>query len=339
LNSPAAVPRLFLPLRFCALLPYAAAAAGFGLAPTQALLLGCVLELMFPAGTKALHLAMRHLCLWATLLFLLPDAFPLWLAPLTIILVATTHRWWLQRPRLAALWVVVLALPAMVDMLKRLEPETEVAAAAARNPWLEQGAHTDFGTLAHLQLPGSGAPMDLVIPTRLQPWPLQADQASRLRSGGLVLLALLLTLALIRRRSPRWIPLYLAPVLLTWLLTMPRTSLQIWIPASDGSWHLLNLDLATRAELREADAGGLDLRPSLLPAESVKPEEAVSWVERGALIAPKAGGDQAYWPLLRHWADSRLAPDQRAKASGPGLHSSRRWEIDARGHLILRPLP
>lgn len=339
MSRTAADPRAFLLFRSCALLPYAAAAAGLHLAPTQALLLGLVLELMFASGTKPWNLAARHLCLWGTLLFLLPDAFPFWLAPLVTILLALTHRWWGHQPRLAALWVVVLALPAMVDMLARLDPDTEVANAAARNPWLALESHTAFGAWAQLPHPAEDLRLDLVIPSRLQPWPLQADQGSRYRAGALVLLAFLVALWLSRRSSPVWVPLYLAPVLLTWALTLPRTSLQIWVPQADGNWQLLTLDEATRSALLQEGPGETALE-LLSPGSAVsRPGKAVSWVERGALIAPRAGGDPAYWPFLRHWSDARLEPGQRSKASGVGWQSPRRWEIDAQGHFILRPLP
>ena len=154
-----------------------------------------------------------------------------------------------------------------------------------------------------------------------------------------MLCALLAVLFLSRRPSPAWMPLYLAPVLLTWLLTQPRASLQIWIPQMVGGWQVLTLEDSTRSDLPAVVSGGLSLNLKTPLAESGQPGEAVSWVERGALLAPRAGGDPAYWPFLRHWSDARLDPSQRAKAIGPGWQAPRRWEIDAHGHFILRPLP
>ena len=330
-------PRGVFPVRLIALVPYGLAALWQGIAPSQALMIAWVLELLFPVGTLAWNLAVRHLSLWGTLWFLLPDPFPLWLAPAFTLLLVLAHPWWRERPRVAGVMVAVLLLPAMVDVVLRMDPGNSAASAGVRDFWVARSDRKEYGELVTVTLdPAALDSIALVVPPRFTPWPLTADRKSRMRAGGLLLCAAVLALFLGRRRPVGWVLLSLLPVVVAGILLRPGPALDLWIASPEGEWQVLPLRLPL-AEMAWEQEGRLSLRRPF--AGEAHPAEALSWIERGALQAPQKGGDPAFWPFLRHWAEAAIDPRQPSTAGLQDFSVVRRWEIDRQGHLSLRLLP
>lgn len=292
------------------------------MAPTQALMLACLLELLFPQGTDAKRLAVRHIVCWGTLLFLLPDPFVWWLAPLWTLLIAATHVWWVGRPRVASLLMVGLLLPALVDVIQRTDPAAAVSSAGARNPWVSQEVFHDFGRrVSHQGIP-------LVLPSRAEPMPLLGSWKAQMRGAGLLALAVGLGLTLSRRRKPVWLGVGLAPLGLAYVLLRPPSTQDLWLQAGEGEWQVLSISWP---ELRYTERAPL-------PTEA-RPSEAIASVERGPLLAPKESGEEGILPLLRHWADATADPKENLEPDLGPTPANLRWEMDSRGLLVLRALP
>lgn len=297
------------------------------MAPTQALFLACLLELLHPKGTLALRLGVRHLACWGTMLFLLPDPFQWWLAPAWVLVIAGTHPWWVKSPRVAAVLSAVLLLPALVDVIQRMDPAASVATAGARNPWVAQGSTQDFGKRMVLQ------EISFVVPSTAAPYPLLGNWKSRSRGFGLLAIALSWGLVLSRRQKRLWLGVGLIPVGLAWMLLPPPSSQDLWLQIDKADWQILSF------QWPQDDAARLKVVPRRpLPGESL-PTDAIAVVERGPLLAPKESGDEGILPLLRHWADATADPNQDFAPSSGALSANFRWEIDSQGLLVLRALP
>jgi len=296
------------------------------MAPTQALFAACLLELLNPKGTRALRLAVRHLACWGTMLFLLPDPFLWWLAPAWVLVIAGTHAWWVKSPRVAAVLTTVLLLPALVDVIQRMDPAASVAAAGARNPWVAQANTQDFGM--RVVLPE----ISFVVPSTAAPKPLLGNWKSRTRGAALLVIALMGGLVLSRRQKHLWLGVGLLPVGLAWMLLRPPSSQDLWLQIGEADWQILTFLWP------QDDATPLHVFPRhRLPGESL-PSDAMAMVERGPLLAPKESGEEGILPLLRHWADATADPNQEFAPSNGSLPAHFRWEIDSQGLLVLRAL-
>ncbi len=321
-------------------LPYVLSAAWSDLHPSQALLLALLAELCWGPPSTVLSFVGRHLSAWLVLLACLPDPFPWWQAPLLLLLLAAAQKWWQDHPqRMAALCFLLLA-PAMFDFLHRLQvPPDATTVGVVWNPWV--ASTMPAGAIQPVVLPwsdeGNPSVVFLHVPTRAEPWPLQADGPTRWRAWA----ALMVTFSLAwwsgqgQRRRLDWLPFL--PAVLSWWLFAPPSRLELVL--ADGPNHRASLLLQWPLE-----AG------SWQPSRQARPLAAVgqlapprSWVARGPLRAPESEALASDAAFLRHWADVpiRLQPGEQA----PQLQESRRWqqgkrwEVDAQGLLRLRPLP
>jgi len=317
--------------RFFALGPYALAAVWSGMAPTQALMLALLLELLSPAGTQPLRMAVRHFVLWGVLLLLLPDPFAWWLAPAWCLLLVGTHRWWSQSSRLAGLLAAILLLPALLDVIARLDPSHAVTSAGVRNPWVAQPGHENYG--ARLELAGMG----IVIPASAEPLALQASAKERARALGFLAVSMLLLLALSRRRHPAANLVGLLPLVLAYALFRPAQNQSLWLQVQeDGDWQVLTFSWPLEVE---EGSGKLIYEQRAPVAGDLWPTAAVATVERGPLLAPKESGEEGILSLLRHWADARIDPGESFGTENVPSATKSSWEIDSRGVLVLRALP
>ena len=292
------------------------------MAPTQALMLACLLELLFPKGTDPKRLAVRHLACWGTMLCLLPDPFVIWQAPLWLLLVAGTHTWWAGRPQVAGLLMALLLLPAMVDVIQRSDPAAAVASAGSRNPWVAQQSAEAYGQ--RIQHEG----IRFVLPNRAAPMPLLGSWKAQSRGAGLLGLVIVLGLLLSLRKKPIWLAVGLAPIGLAYVLLRPPSAQDLWLMPGAGEWQVLSIRYP---ELRFTARAPL-------PSEDL-PSEAVATVERGPLLAPKESGEEGILPLLRHWADVKADPNESFEAETGPTPAILRWELDSQGLLVLRALP
>ncbi|MDA0666478.1 MAG: hypothetical protein O3A50_01690 [Planctomycetota bacterium] len=321
MSQSALFPGGFLLARLFALTPYVLAAAWGGMAPTQALMLGCLLELAFPQGTDPMRLAVRHLTCWGTMLFLQPDPFAWWMAPLWVLLIAGTHAWWVGRPRVAGLFMALLLLPAIADVVQRTDPAAAVASAGARNPWVAQVDAQDFGK----RIRHHG--VSLVLPSRAEPMPLEGSWRAQSRGAGLLCIALGLGLYLSRRRKLIYLVVGLAPLGLAYALLRPPMTQNLWLMPVDGGWQVLTIAWPELSfSVREP-----------LPQE-IRPSAAIATVERGPLLAPRQTGDEGILPLLLHWADAIADPKGSFEPELGQAPAILRWEIDSHGLLVLKAL-
>jgi len=317
--------------RLFGLAPYALAAVWDGMAPTQALMAAMLLEMLFPAGTHPLRMAVRHLALWATLLFLLPDPFVWWLAPAWCGVLCLSHRWWSQSPRIAGGVVAILLLPALFDVTLRLDAANAVSAAGARNPWVAYAEVQSYGQ--RLEFSGIG----IVIPAQAAPFPLTGSWKAQTRALGFLACAILLLLAISRRRHPAVHLLALLPVLLAYALLRPPLAQSLWVQiAGEEDWQVLTFSWPLE---RDQSSGQLLFDQRRPGAEELRPLEPVATVERGPLLAPKESGEEGILTLLRHWADAKIDPDQSLSTEKVPPATKSSWEIDSRGVLVLRALP
>lgn len=290
------------------------------MAPTQALMLGCLLELVFPHGTDPKRLAVRHLISWGTMLFLLPDPFAWWIAPSWVLLIAATHVWWVGRPRVAGLLMALLLLPAVADVIYRSDPAAAVTSAGARNPWVAHTAVPSFGKRISHQ------GVHLVLPFRAEPMLLEGSWQARSRGVGLLSIALGVGLFL-SRRKPIWLVIGLIPLGLAYGSLRPPSTQDLWLKPGDGDWQVLTISWPELSFSARAP----------LPMER-RPTVAIATVDRGPLLAPKDLGDEGILPLLRHWADAIADPNENLEPELGSTPALLRWELDSRGLLVLRAL-
>lgn len=328
--------RAFLPARLLSLAPYALVVAWPALGATHALMLGLLVELLFPRATKAHAMAVRHFVCWTILRQAAPDAYPWWWGLVVLILCVASHRFWCERPRLCGVLVAaILALP-LLDMGMRLDPQ-QVEGAATRNPWNPQTAVSHTGPVVLLDAPVlAPTPQAIALPARATPWYLLAGGKGLGRV--LMILGFALIFALLTAgKPPPFQAAMIFPLVLGWFLLRPGGEATLWLTGPEGGWQVLQLEFP----LAEADPEGppLKLIAEHASIHGPNPGAAVSWVARGPLIAPEEGGEPSAWPLLTHWADAKPHPEQYFQLESGVRMGTRRWEIDADGVLVLRALP